>query len=423
MLRSTFSPTNDMHINDMRIALINYIISRQKKEQFIARIEDTDKARNIEGKDQEILDLLKKFAIEQDQLFYQSDNLGRHQQFALSLIGQGKAFTCLCSPTELESDYCSEKCLQHQETIAVRIKSENLPYIIRIKKPEETITFTDKIKGIINTEPNEVGNFTILGADGNPTYDFASACDDMLTGISLVIRDEGHTHSTPRQIHIKHSLGYSADTEYAHLPSLLNPTDKNDNITIKWMLSEGFLLDTIINFLLLVGNETPTEVFTLPEAIKWFTLENISKNPIQMDMDKLRYLNRKHLETMEDITLSRIFGFADADIGKLLKLHLQEASTINELDAKIKAIFSPKACQEEWNDEMVAIATVIQQAPMINHFDDFAQHIMKETGLKEESLSTPLRLLMTGAHSGPELGAVYALTKPYITEIARYTSC
>ncbi len=423
MLRAPLSPTHDMDINAMRIALINYIISRQKNEQFMARIEDTDKMRNIEGKDQEILDLLKKFAIEQDQLLYQSDHLGRYQQFALSLLEQGKAFACICTTKELKSGYCSGKCLQTQETVATKIKEENLPYVIRIKKPEEVISFIDKIQGAVNADPSEIDSFVILESDGSPSYDFASACDDMLTNISLIIQEEDQINSIPRQIHIKDTLGYSVDTGYAHLPPILDLSDKHDSITIKWLLSEGFLLDTIINYLLLIGNETPIEVFTLPEAIKWFTLDSLSKKPIQMDMDKLRYLNRKHLETMEDITLSRIFGFADTDIGKLLKLYLEEAYTINALDAKIKAIFSPKACQQEWNDEMVAIATVIQQAPMINHFDDFIQYIMKETGLKGESLSTPLRLLMTGAHHGPELSAIYTLIKPYITEIARYTSC
>jgi len=413
-------------MNDLRIALMNYIVSRQRSEQFIVRIEDMDKEHNIEGKDQEILDLLKKFAIEQDQLFYQSDNLGRHQQFALSLVSQGKAFACIC--TSGNEDRCSGKCLQTQETVTAQIKAEDLPYVIRIKEPEEVVTFTDKLKGVIHTKPHELGDFAILDTNGDPSYDLATACDDMLTNISLVICSEEQHSNTPRQIHIKRSLGYSTDAAYAHLPMILDPSSKEMNIqddvgSIKWLLSEGFLLDTIINYLLLVGNETPTEIFTLPEAIAWFDLEKISKEAVTLDIDTLRSLNREHLASMEDIALSRIFGFADADIGKLLKLYLEEASTINELDLKIKAIFAPKTCTEEWREEMQTIAALIQEAPMFKDLNDLKQYITEKSGLEEEALLSPLRLLMTGAEECPELDAIYPLIKPYITEIARCISC
>ncbi len=427
MLRFAPSPVGELSIDAMRVALINYIVSRQRGEQFIVRIEESDNVAHGEGKDQEILDLLKKFAIEQDQLFYQSDNLGRHQQFALSLVEQGKAFTCICSPEAHEADHYHGKCLHDQENIVRRIKAENLPYVIRIKKPETAITFIDKIRGKIQTDPSEIDSFVILSAEGIPTYDFACACDDMLADISMVIRDEAYLSHTPSQIHIKRSLGYTADTTYAHLPSLLSASGEKhckqeDTCTIKWLLTEGFLPDAIINYLLLLGNKTPTERFTLPEAIEWFTLEGISQRPITFDIDRLRSLNRKHLEAMEDKALSRLFGFADADIGKLLKLYLVETSTINALESKIKTLFSPKACAGEWAEQMQTIAALIQEAPMFNDFDSFTQYIVDQCGLKEEALFTPLRLLMTGAQNGPELGDIYPLIKPYITEIARCTS-
>ena len=55
MLRFAPSPTGDMHIGNLRVAIFNYIVSKQLKEDLIIRIEDTDVERNIEGKDKEIL--------------------------------------------------------------------------------------------------------------------------------------------------------------------------------------------------------------------------------------------------------------------------------------------------------------------------------------------------------------------------------
>jgi len=435
MLRFASSPTGELSIDTMRVALINYIISRQRAEQFIVRIEEADKEEHIEGKDQETLDLLKKFAIEQDQLFYQSDNLGRHQQFALSLLKQNKAFACICTPEKIEADKAyakthkeayqySDTCLHDQTNITARIAAENLPYNIRIKKPETPITFIDKIKGEIQTKPEEIDSFVILRAEGNPTHNFACACDDMLTDISIVIRGEDHLYNTPRQIHVKHALGYTAQTAYAHLPTLLNTEDKQrgkqDNTdSIKWLLEEGFLPDAIINYLLLIGNKVPTEVFTLPDAITWFNLSSLSKSPAEFDIDILRFLNRQHLGAIKDKALSRLFGFADADIGKLLKLYLKEVDTINALEKKIKAVFGSKRSEGAWSEEMHTLSALIQEAPMLDDFDLFTHYLIDQSGFKGDKLLKPLRLLMTGAEHGPELSDIYPLIKPYITEIAR----
>jgi len=431
MLRFALAPTRDMHMDDMRIALINFVIARRMGEQFILRIEDSNKEQNIQGKDQEIQDILKKFAIEQDQLFYQSDNLGRHQQLAMSLLESDKAFICICTPDEPDSseyraDRCSGKCTQHTQETLSQIKEQNSPYVVRISEPDEAIVFVDQIQGEVSTKPSEIDSFVILRADGTPTADFATACDDMMNDISIVIRSEAHISTTPREIHIQRSLGYAKSMQYAHLPIILNKvdkmTDRDDTNSIKWMLEQGFLLDTIINYLLLIGNSTPQDVFTLPDAIEWLELERLTADPCMIDIEKLRFLNTEHLSGMDDKSLSKIFGFADADIGKLLKLHLVKDSTIDELDIKIRAIFAPKDCSTEYGERMRTIAEVIRTAPMIRSFDDFKQYIIQKSALDEDSIEEPLQVLMTGFPTGLELADIYPLISPYITEIARCES-
>ena len=81
MFRFAPSPTGDMHIGNLRVALFNYIVSKQKNERLIIRIEDTDTERNIDGKDREILEILNQFKIEFSEVLYQSHNLKFHQQY------------------------------------------------------------------------------------------------------------------------------------------------------------------------------------------------------------------------------------------------------------------------------------------------------------------------------------------------------
>ena len=434
MLRFAPSPTGDMHIGNLRVALFNYIIAKQRNEQFIIRIEDTDKARNIEGKDTEIMQILEKFALLHDRVFHQSENLNMHQTLAIRLLEEGKAFVCTCTPEELETDRekaqkgkiayrYSGRCESMHSGGLIKLKEKKIPFVIRLKKPDAPIISNDVIKGKIETAPNEVDSFVILRTDSTPTYNFACACDDMLTGIDFIIRGEDHLSNTPNQIHIKQLLGYDTQTAYAHLPIILNTSGKkmskrDDASSVKWLFAEGFIPDAIINYLLLLGNKTPGEIFTLPDALEWFKLENISKSPARFDIDKLRFINREHLKRMDDKKLSTLFEFADADIGKVAKIYLEEASTINELEIKLKSIFAPKDFDGEWGEQMRSLEKIIIDAPMIESFEDFKNHLMKESGLKGKNFFKPLRILLTGTDHGPELSDLYPHIKSYLLEIA-----
>ena len=435
MLRFAPSPTGDMHIENLRVAIFNYIVAKQKDVNFIVRIEDTDKERVIIGKDTEIMDILEKFALPHDSVSHQSENLHIHQTLAIRLLEEKKAFVCTCTPEELDADReeakqnkvaytYSGRCSYMGAEELKRLKEEKTPFVVRIKTPDAPIINHDLFKGDIQTAPNEVDSFVILNADGTPTHNFACACADMISGISLVIRSEEHLSNTPKQTHIKTLLGYEQETDYAHLPILLNTEgekmDMNDETSsVKWLFEQGFIPDAIANYLILLGNTTPTEIFTMPEALEWFDLSKLSKSPVKFDIDKLRFINREHLKRMDDKRLSTLFGFADEDIGKLAKLYLEEeASTISELEGKIKPIFLPKDFNGEFGEEMRALAENIQEMPMIDDFDDFTVHLAHMTGLKGENFFTPLRILLTGASDGPELSEIYTLIKPYLLEVA-----
>lgn len=434
MLRFAPSPTGDMHIENLRVALFNYMVAKQKDVNFIVRIEDTDKARNIEGKDTEIMQILEKFALKYDRVFHQSEHLHMHQTLAIRLLEEGKAFVCTCTAEALEKDREDSKeqkvayrysgqCFDVDKKELANLKESGTPFVIRIKKPAEPIISHDLIKGDIITAPDEIDSFVILQADGAPTYEFACACDDMISGISLIIRSEEHLSNTPKQKHIQTLLGYEQEIEYAHLPILLNSEgekmDMSDEASsVKWLFEQGFIPDAIANYLILVGNHTPTEIFTMPEALEWFDLSRLSKSPVKFDIDKLRFINREHLKRIDDKLLSTLFGFADENIGKLAKLYLEEASTINELESKIEPIFAPKDFQGEWGAQMQTMEEIIQGAPMIDDFDDFKAHLVHMSGLKGEHFFKPLRLILTGAEHGPELSEIYPLIKPYLLEIA-----
>ena len=428
MLRFAPSPTGDMHIGNLRVAIFNYIVSKQLNEDLIIRIEDTDTERNIEGKDKEILEILNLFSIEYKSVVHQSDSLKYHQKMALQLMTQKKAYACFCSDTKL--DELKEESIKNGkpfkydgfcETLSDEtVLNTNAPFTVRIKKPEHNIKFTDLLKGDFDYTPFDVDSFIILRQDKTPTYNYACAVDDMIMDISLVIRDEEHISNTPKQIHIRESLGYTKEIKYVHLPIILNTlTNENDTTSVKSLIDEGFLPSAIANYLVLMGNETPTEIFTLEEAISWFKIENISKDSAKFDIDKLKFINKKHLETIDDMRLSKILGFADSDIGKLAKIFLEEVNTIKEIKEKITSIFSPKTSLTGYEEESLKLKECLQKAPFFNNFEELKKYIEEKTSLKEEQLVKPLRYILTGADNGVSISDIYPLIKNYLGEIVK----
>ncbi|MFY4743902.1 glutamate--tRNA ligase [Aliarcobacter butzleri] len=433
MLRFAPSPTGDMHIGNLRVAIFNYIVSKQLKEDLIIRIEDTDKERNIEGKDKEILEILNLFSIEYKTVFYQSDNLKYHQKMALQLMTQKKAFACFCSDEKLEElrEESIKKGIPFRyDGFCENLSDEavlnvNVPFTVRLKKPDHNIKFTDLLKGDFDYAPFDIDSFIILRQDKTPTYNYACSVDDMLMDISIVIRGEDHVSNTPKQIHIRDSLGYTKEIKYVHLPIILNAqtgkkmSKRDDASSVKWLIEQGFLPSAIANYLVLMGNKTPTEIFTLEEAIEWFKIENISKSSAKFDIDKLRFINRKHIENLDDMRLSKILGFADSDIGKLGKLFLEEASTIKEIKEKIEPIFATKTTLEGFENEFKSIKECLQKAPYFDNYEDLKNYIVDETSLKGKNLFKPLRYILTGVENGPNLSDIYPLIKNYLGDIIK----
>jgi len=415
VLRFSASPSRDLHLGDLRIALINALVARQRGEGFILRITDRDPQALAEGEAHAIQPILEKF-VRHDQLLHQSESLHRYRQLAVSLVETGKAFVCTCTPETADDETypCTGSCRNYTPEERALIDTGKRPYVIRIKRPAAPVVLDDVIAGTLTVNPDDIGDTILLRTDGIPTKVFANAVDDMLGDISLVIQDEAeHTH-TAQEIHIRSQLGYTEAINYAHLPAL-----KGELPSIKTLFEEGFLPDAIVNYLLALGQTAPEKIFTFPDAITWFDLRHLSHTPTTYNPDALRKLNREHLLRMDDKALSGLYKFADADIGRLIKLYLDEAPTLRELDERIPPIFAPKPCDGEEAETMRTLASLIASAPPFAEYGAFEMYLSERTGLHGDPLLIPLRRILTGAKNGPALSDLYPFIRSYITEVAR----
>ncbi|QCD52953.1 glutamate--tRNA ligase [Campylobacter sp. RM16192] len=431
MYRFAPSPTGDMHLGNLRVAILNYLCSLQDKSGFIIRIEDTDKERNIPGKDQEILEILTKFGIKWDQLYYQSKNLKFHRQLASKLMIDKHAFACFCTESKLEAKKEEAKAkgvaYRYDGTCEKMSDEEVLacekPFVIRMKKPKETMKFTDAIKGEVSFEPENVDSFVIMRADKTPTYNFACATDDMLEGVTFVIRGEDHVSNTPKQELIREGLGYTEKIRYAHLPIILNIEGKKmskreNESSVKWLFAQGFMPEAIANYIISLGYKAPVEIFTIQEASEWFDISKVSASPAKFDIKQLEYINREHIKLASNKRLAELSGM-DENLTGLIKFYTQEASLLNEIKQKIEAIFATKNIPDEFKNECETIKTAINSMNLdsFESFDEFKKALMSATNLKGKSFFMPLRILLTNEQHGPELSELFPLIKEKLKEI------
>lgn len=385
MYRFAPSLTGNLSINDLRIALMNYLCAQQAGEHFIVRIEDKDQ-------DEDILDMLALFGISYSQLYYQSNNFKYHLQFASTLLDTKKAFICFC-PQEDNASSCNGTCehLSPEEVI-----NNPLPFVIRMKKSDTTSD-----------------SFVIMSTNKYPTSTFASACDDMLQGVTTIIQEEKHLSNATKEEWVRKSLGYEQAMHYVHIPTI-----QSEN-TVKWLLDQGFMPEAILNYLLLLGNPAPCEIFYMVEALAWFDIKNISASPTHFDIEKLHFINREHIKRTPDMELSKRMGYACENIGKLAKLYTQEVSTTYEIKQKIDVLFAPKPLHVAFEKEAQLLKELIQKAPYLDTFEAFTAYLLKKSELKEETFLKPLRFILTGCDNGPKLDLLYPLIKNYLKEIVR----
>ena len=434
MLRFAPSPTGDIHIGNLRVAIFNYILAKQEKKELLLRIDDTDQERNIENKADEIVELLTLFNITFDKRVAQSENIGFYRKIAMSMMSKGQAFACFCSQELLEEK--KQKAKEKKRPYRYDGTCENLadedvidneqPFSVRIKSADKSISFTDRLMGDITSKKNEIDSFLIMRANKFPTYNFACAVDDMIYNISTVVRGSDHISNTPKQLHILKTLAYDQPINYLHLPIILDESGKkmskrNEYSSVQWLLSEGFLPSAIANYLLLLGNKTEKEIFTMEEAIEWFNVANLSKSSAKFDIDKLRFINKEHIRQLNDAVLAIKIDYQGTYIASIARIYLEEASTLKELKPKIDAIFAQKEKCEEFAEEFAKIKEYLNTKETIDYedFDALKNDLSEKLELKGKHLMKPLRFLLTGAYNGPKLGELYPLLKHYAKEIIR----
>jgi len=319
------SPTGNLHIGTARTAVFNWLFARHEGGTFIIRIEDTDQARSRPEFTQNIKDGLAWLGLHWDEgPYFQSERLDLYKQAVQTLLDKGYAYRCYTTEEELNELREAQKARnqaprydnRHRNLTPEQEKAfeaEGRKPVIRFKIDDNReIMWHDQIRGLLTWKGSDLGGDMVIARAssrvdlGQPLYNLAVVVDDMEMNISHVIRGEDHIANTAKQILLYEALGGTVP-QFAHTPLILNESgqklSKRDNVTaISDFYKMGFVPEAIANYMTLLGWTPPdstTELFTLEEAAKTFTLDRVSKAAAKFDWSKLDWINSQYIHKME----------------------------------------------------------------------------------------------------------------------------
>ena len=338
------SPTGEPHLGNIRSALFNWLYARASGGQFIVRIEDTDRARLVEGAQDSILDALRWLGLDWDEgpevegdygPYVQSERqaLGIYQTHTDWLIANDFAYQCYCSPERLaamrqaqqaasKSPGYDRHCRDLTEAERTECLKANPTPVVRFKMPfEGDIVIHDIVRGEVKFDGGLLDDFVVLKSDGFPTYHLANVVDDHLMEITHVMRAEEWLPSAPRHQKLYEAFGFEMP-ELVHLPIILGPdrsklSKRHGATSILHYRDEGYLSAAMLNFLARLGwsLDDSTEILSKDDLLKYFSLDRILANPAVFDKDKLEWYNGVYIRDMDPRALCQeLVPYLEADV-------------------------------------------------------------------------------------------------------------
>jgi len=240
------SPTGDLHMGNLRTALLAWLFARCAGGQFVLRIEDLDRPRVHPGATERMLYDLRWLGLDWDEgpdiggpyaPYTQSERQEIYASYLQRLADKGLIYPCYCSRAEIAraaSAPQGDEGPRYPGTCRNLTQAQRRQYEADKRRPslrfrvddERIVSFTDLLAGPLEQQVHQtIGDFIVCRSDGLFAYQFAVVVDDALMRINQVVRGADLLQSTPRQVLLYEALEYQVPT-FAHVPLLLDEHGK-----------------------------------------------------------------------------------------------------------------------------------------------------------------------------------------------------
>lgn len=330
----------------VRTALFNWAYARHTGGTFVFRIEDTDSARDSEESYESLLGALRWLGLDWDEgpevggpygPYRQSERMDIYADVARRLVEAGFAYRCYCSADELQARREAAMaagrapgydghCRDLSDDAVARFVSEGREPVIRFRMPGHDFTWDDLVRGDVTFTADNVSDYVLVRANGEPLYTLVNPVDDALMRITHVLRGEDLLSSTPRQLALYEALaaiGVSDGTtpRFGHLPYVMGEgnaklSKRDPQSSLQMYRDGGYLPEALLNYLALLGWSMgeDREFFSLEEMAQAFDLTRVSPNPARFDLKKCTAINGDWIRALSPADLTaRLIPFLAAE--------------------------------------------------------------------------------------------------------------
>jgi glutamyl-tRNA synthetase len=449
------SPTGSPHVGLARTALFNWAFARHHGGTFVFRIEDTDAARDSEESYDTLLEVMRWLGFDWDEgpevggphaPYRQSERMDIYADVLRRLKEAGRTYECYCTNDEVEArrkasgskimgydGFCRELTPEQVAGFAGRDP------IARFRMPDGEITFDDLVRGDITFHTDNVPDFAVSRANGQPLYTLVNPVDDALMEITHVLRGEDLLSSTPRQLALYDGLielGVAKRTpRFGHLPYVMGQGNKklskrDPEASLLGYRTAGFVPEGLLNYLALLGWSISgdRDIFTMDEMVEAFDIGDVNPNPARFDLKKADAINADHMRmlTIEDLT-HRVLPFlkeagvvgdpvGDADaqlLEQAMPLVAERMNKLTEAVGLLGFLFVSDSDFTRTDDIDDAGRDVVRAAyDALSDLADWStadieaalrQALIEELGLKPRNAFGPVRIAVTGSKISPPL--------------------
>lgn len=470
------SPTGGLHLGGVRTVLYNYLFAKQHGGEFVLRIEDTDQTRFVAGAEEYIFETLSWCGLEPDESpkhggpfapYRQSERKEMYRKYAEELVAKGYAYYAFDTTEELDAmrarlrtaenpspQYDRSIRMQMRNSLVLDAKEvddllqKNTPHVVRIKMPEqETLSFTDLIRGEVSFDTSVVDDKVLLKADGMPTYHLAVVVDDYLMQITHAFRGEEWLPSAPVHVLLwRYLFGEDKMPQWAHLPLILGPngklskrdgakygfpvfaanwTDAKTGELTEGFKEKGFLPQAFVNMLAMLGwnDGTEQEVFSLDELVQKFSIEKVHKGGAKFDYEKAKWFNHEWIKKLPSSSYKeqvKAFFSAkgvqiadDSYFEKILDLVKDRCTFLSDFWEhsffffKTPKEFDTTPILAKWNNdkrsffESFAVSMKGVSEWSAASLESLFKQLAEQASIKPGELQLPLRIMLVGGKFGP----------------------
>src|SRR5699024_8543268 len=310
-------------------ALFNWAYARHTGGTFVFRIEDTDTSRDNEDSYQQLLEALQWLGLNWDEgvevggphgPYRQSERTEIYADIIQRLVQAGHAYESFSTPAEIEERHRAagrdpklgydgyDRSLTEDQKAAFR--AEGREAVLRLRMPDEDITFTDLIRGEVTFKAGSVPDFAIVRANGQPLYTLVNPVDDALMQINHVLRGEDLLSSTPRQLAMYEALKQIGVTdftpEFGHLPFVMGEGNKklskrDPQSNLFNHRDNGIIPEGMLNYLSLLGwsLSADEDIFSIDDLVANFDIKDVLGNPARFDQKKLEAINADQIRLLD----------------------------------------------------------------------------------------------------------------------------